>query len=365
MTRSLTQKQKFGAAFLLLLVAVVSILFVAMIRGFLQALFLGAIFSAMLQPVFRRLVHIFRGRKAAASAVTLLVFLLVLLIPLSAFLGIVVGQAVEVSQSVGPWVERQFQQPDDLDRMLERLPFYEVLRPYQDQIASKVAEFAGRVGSFVVASLAHASRGTALFFFNLFVMLYAMFFFLIHGRSYLDRILFYIPLPPRDEQRLVARFVSVARATIKGTLLIGVIQGGLAGLGFWVAGIKGFAFWSVIMMVLSIIPGVGAALVWVPAVIYGLAIGKTGAAIGLGIWCAVVVGSVDNLLRPRLVGRDTQMSDLLILLGTLGGIVFFGAAGFIIGPIIAALFVTVWEIYGEVFQEYLPEVEAPVPDVGE
>ncbi len=365
MTSSLTGRQKFGAAFLLLLVAVVSLLFVAMIRGFLQALLLGAIFSGMLQPVYRRLVRAFRGRKAVASAVTLFVFLLVLLIPLSGFLGIVVGQAVEVSQSVGPWVERQLEQPDNLDRMLERLPFYELLRPYQDQITSKIAEFAGRVGSFFVASLAHASRGTALFFFDLFVMLYAMFFFLIQGRVYLDRILYYIPLSSRDERRLVERFASVARATIKGTLLIGVIQGGLAGLGFWVAGINGFAFWSVIMMVLSIIPGVGSALVWVPAVIYSLAIGKTGAAIGLGIWCAVVVGLVDNLLRPRLVGRDTEMSDLLILLGTLGGIVFFGAAGFIIGPIIAALFVTVWEIYGEVFHEYLPEVESLTSDASE
>ena len=116
------------------------------------------------------------------------------------------------------------------------------------------------------------------------------------------------------------------------------------------------------MMILSIIPGIGTALIWVPGVIYLFAVGLAGKAIALGLWCALVVGMVDNLLRPRLVGRDTEMSDLLVLISTLGGIVAFGAAGFIIGPIVAALWVTVWEIYGETFSEILPLVEMPVTD---
>jgi predicted PurR-regulated permease PerM len=213
-----------------------------------------------------------------------------------------------------------------------------------------------------VASVAAASRGTAVFFFHLFLMLYAMFFFLLRGKEYLARILYYIPLAPDSENRLVAKFVSVARATIKGTLVIGVIQGGLGGLGFVAAGIQGWAFWSVVMVILSIIPGIGTALVWVPAVIYLFAVGFAGKAIALGLWCALVVGMVDNLLRPRLVGRDTEMSDLLVLISTLGGIIAFGATGFIIGPIVAALWVTVWEIYGEMFSEVLPLVEMPVTE---
>ncbi len=226
----------------------------------------------------------------------------------------------------------------------------------------KAAEFAGRVGTFLVTSVAAASRGTAVFFFQLFVMLYAMFFFLVHGKEYLAKVLYYVPLASEAENRLVAKFVSVARATIKGTLVIGVVQGGLAGIAFWIVGIKGWAFWSVVMMILSIIPGIGTALVWVPAGIYLLALGHTGAAIGLGAWCAVIVGMVDNVMRPRLVGRDTQMSDLLVLLSTLGGLMLFGAAGIIIGPIVAALWVTVWEIYGEMFTEYLPLVEMPLTE---
>jgi predicted PurR-regulated permease PerM len=162
-------------------------------------------------------------------------------------------------------------------------------------------------------------------------------------------------LSHQDERRMTERFVSVTRATIKGTLVIGMVQGAMAGLAFWVAGITGAAFWSTVMAVLSVIPGIGAALVWVPAVAFLVVTGKLWAGLLLAGWCGFVVGTVDNLIRPRLVGRDTKMSDLLILLSTLGGIFLFGAVGVIIGPIVAALFVTVWEIYGVAFKAVLPE----------
>jgi predicted PurR-regulated permease PerM len=240
--------------------------------------------------------------------------------------------------------------------MLSKLPFYDSWEPYRDVVATKIGEFAGNVGTFLVNSVASATKGTASFMLRLFIMLYAMFFFLIGGREILEKILYYMPLGPKEENRMVERFISVTRATIKGTLVIGAIQGTLAGLAFFVAGIGGSAFWGTIMAVLSIIPGVGTALVWIPAVIYLIAIGKLTTGILLALWCGLVVGTVDNVLRPRLVGRDTKMSDLMILLGTLGGILVFGAVGFIVGPIIAALFVTIWEMYGEAFKEYLPEV---------
>jgi predicted PurR-regulated permease PerM len=139
-------------------------------------------------------------------------------------------------------------------------------------------------------------------------------------------------------------------------LFIGVIQGALGGLAFWVAGVPGPAFWGTVMVVLAIIPAVGTALVWIPAVISLFMSGQTGAAFGLLAWCVLVVSTIDNFLRPRLVGRDARMSDLLILLSTLGGIAAVGAVGFIVGPIVAALFVTVWDLYGETFRSSLPEV---------
>ncbi len=154
----------------------------------------------------------------------------------------------------------------------------------------------------------------------------------------------------------------MTRATLKGTLVIGVIQGTLAGLAFAVVGIEGALFWGTIMAVLSIIPAVGAAVVWIPAVIYLLSSGQVFAGLGLLLWCGIVVGSSDNILRPILVGKDTKMPDLLVLLSTLGGIGVYGALGVIIGPIIAALFLTVWALSGEAFKAVLPEVKGILPE---
>jgi predicted PurR-regulated permease PerM len=154
----------------------------------------------------------------------------------------------------------------------------------------------------------------------------------------------------------------VTRAAVRGSLLIGLIQGCLAGLAFWVAGVPGPAFWGTVMIVLSILLVIGSAIVWVPAVIYLFMAGKTVAGIALLAWCATVVSTIDNILRPRLMGRGARMSDLLILLSTLGGIVLFGAVGFIVGPIVAALFVSVWHIYGDVFREWLPETPGSAPE---
>ena len=354
MTTSDIDQDRFRRAFLLLLAISISLIFFAMIRGFLVSLLLAAILAGITHPFYQRLQSWFRGRAALASGVTIVLVLIVIVVPLIGFLGLVATEAVQIAQGVRPWIEEQLQQPNEIEKLLERIPFLEVLAPYQDQIAAKLGEFAARIGTFLVNSVAATTRGTAVFFFQLFIMLYAMFFFLISGRQTLDKILYYLPLDPEDEEQMVEKFVSVSRATIKGTLVIGILQGGLAGAAFAVVGIQGAAFWGTVMAVLSIIPGVGTALVWVPAVIYLYAGGHFAAATGLLIWCAAIVGTVDNVLRPWLVGKDTKMPDLLILLGTLGGLVLFGATGILIGPVIAALFVTVWEIYGVAFKEYLP-----------
>ena len=187
-------------------------------------------------------------------------------------------------------------------------------------------------------------------------MLYTMFFFLMDGDKLLHKILYYLPLHDQDERRMLDKFTSVTRATLKGTAVIGLLQGTLAGMAFWVVGIPSSVFWGTIMAVLSIIPGIGTALVWVPAVIILAAGGNYLKAVGLCLFCALVVGSIDNLLRPVLVGKDTQMHELMIFFGTLGGIIMFGIMGMIIGPIVAALFVTIWEIYGVAFKDILPQV---------
>jgi predicted PurR-regulated permease PerM len=353
------RRERFGTLFVLLLAIGISIVFYAMIKRMAVALLLAGIFAGMFHPMYRKILGWLGGRRTLSALVTVMVLILVVFIPLSVFLGIVAAQALEVTHSVGPWIERQIEQPDQLDRLLWSNPRLEWLQPYQHELMTKISELAGMVGSFLVNSVAAATRGTASFLLSTFVMLYAFFYFLLSGRELLEKVLYYIPLEPEDENLMVEKFLSVTRATLKGSLVIGVVQGLLAGAGFAVAGIQGASFWGTVMAVLSIIPAVGAGLVWVPAVIYLFVIGKTGVAIALGVWCLVVVGTVDNFLRPALVGRDTKMPDLMVLISTLGGLFYFGAVGFIIGPVVAALFIAVWEIYGRAFADVLPAPALP------
>jgi len=327
-----------------------------MIRNFLMVILLAGIFSAMAQPIYRRFERWFKGRKSLASLTTLLCIFLIVFLPLVGLFGIVAGQAIEISRSVKPWIEQRLSQPSALDEFLQSLPFYDSLSVYSDIILQKAGELVGKMSNILFESLSSVTLSTVNFLFLFFVLLYTMFFFLKEGGLILERILYYLPLTDDVERRMLDRFTSVTRATVKGTLVIGVIQGGLAGLAFWVVGIDSALFWGMVMTVLSIIPAVGTTLVWFPAVIILAASGHFTKAIGLGLFCALLVGSVDNILRPRLVGQDTKMHELMIFLGTLGGISLFGIVGFIIGPIMAALFVTAWDIYGESFKDYLPEV---------
>jgi predicted PurR-regulated permease PerM len=171
-------------------------------------------------------------------------------------------------------------------------------------------------------------------------------------------VLAYLPLTEADKQRMLEKFVSVTRATLKGTILIGAAQGMLGGLAFWALGVDGAIFWGTVMTVLSIIPGVGGALIWVPTAIVLIVTGEVWRGIILVLFCGLIVGSIDNLLRPRLVGQDTKMHELLIFFSTLGGLLLFGVMGFILGPLLAALFVTAWEMFGTAFRSALVEPES-------
>jgi predicted PurR-regulated permease PerM len=338
-------------------VLLISLLFVSMISQFLMVILLTGIFSAMAQPVYRRFLRWFGGRENLSAATTVLSILLLICLPLAGLLGIVAGQAIKVSHSVKPWIEQRMKEPTAFDDFLQSMPYYDYFKSYQDVIFEKAGQLVGKMSSFLFDSLSSVTLSTVNFLFLFIIFLYTMFFFLKEGKSILNKILYYLPLTDEDEKRMLDRFTSVTRATVKGTLVIGLIQGCFAGLAFWVVGIDSALFWGTIMTVLSIIPAVGSAFIWVPAVLILAASGAFMKAIGLLVFCGVLVGSVDNVLRPRFVGRDTQMHELLIFFGTLGGISLFGIIGFIVGPIVAALFVTVWDIYGETFKEYLPEVK--------
>jgi predicted PurR-regulated permease PerM len=351
--------RRFRRGFLLALAIGISVLFFFVIKRFLLAVLLAAVFAGLAYPLYTWLLARMGPRLAATT--TLLLLLAGVGLPAAGFLTLVATEAVQISQGLEAWLKEEGRMVQIHERM-ERIPFANRFLPEGDQIVERIREAAGRAGSFLMGTLAAATRGTLNFFLQLLVLLYALFYFLVDGPRILQSILRYIPLGPDQKEELLERFVSVTRATLRGSLLIGLIQGGVAGVAFWVAGVPGPAFWGTVMVVLSIIPAVGAGLIWIPAVIYLFMAGQVAAGIGLLAWCAIVVGTIDNFLRPRLIGRDARMSDLMILLSTLGGLVLFGAVGFIVGPIVAALFVTVWHIYGDVFSDWLPGDRAQAPD---
>lgn len=351
----MTAQEAARKTILLSLVFLISALFLTMIHQFLMSMFMASLFSAMAKPAHNWLTKRLRGRENLASVIVIAAFVLLILIPLSMLIGVVVTQAINVGQSVTPWVQSFIKEPSTFTQHLYKIPFYEEILPYRDVIIKKAGELVGTISTFLINSLSSATKMTMNALFGSIIMLYVMFYFLTMGNQLLDRILYFLPLRNEDEQLLLRRFTSVTRATIKGTLIIGIIQGSICGLAFAFAGINGPVFWGSIMAVTSIIPAFGTALVWGPGIIILLLMGDLTGVIILAVLCGAVAGNIDNLLRPRLVGKDTEMHDLFVLFGTLGGIAMFGLLGIIIGPIISALFITIWEIYGSVFSEYLPK----------
>jgi predicted PurR-regulated permease PerM len=356
------KKETINKSVLLTLVAGISLLFLSMIQPFLLAIFMAALFAAMTRPVYLLLVDWLRGRRYLASFANLFLLLIVVLIPVSVLLGIFIAQAVNVGETVAPLVVTTLKEPGTFSDLLEQVPLYQYLAPYTDHITARTAESVEAIGKFLVGGVSTLALGTANFVFMTLVFFYTLFFFQIDGPKVVERILYYLPMNDHDERRMLERFTSVTRAMIKGTLLIGLLQGTLAGLAFGVAGVGNAVFWGIVMAVLSIVPGIGSAVVWVPASIILIVQGHVVAGVGLMLFCGLVVGSVDNVLRPMLVGKDVNMHELMIFFGTLGGLFMFGMAGLLIGPLVASLFLTIWDIYGIAFKDMLPAV-GPHPEL--
>ena len=349
-------RASYRKAFILVLAVAVSGLFLFMIADFLVAVLLAAIFAGLLYPVYRWMLRApWLGRRPGLTAAGVVLLATVSLgLPFAGFVGLVSVQAASIAESVAPWVRDNLMDVRASDGLPSWLPLRRQIEPYRDTIVERMGEAAGEIGGFFVRSGTALTRGTLRLFLNLFVMLYATYFFLCRGPQWIAALAGYLPLTDHDRAQVLQRGLSVTRATLKGVLIIGVLQGALIGAAFWVLGIGGAIFWGAIVVVLSALPAVGPPLVWIPAAIYLLLNGKTVEAIGLTVWGSLVVGVLDNVLRPRIIGAETRLPDLLIFLSMLGGIAMFGVLGLILGPIIAAVTVTTLEIYRYAFIKELP-----------
>lgn len=228
-------------------------------------------------------------------------------------------------------------------------------------LQQKAGDLVTRSGQLITTHVLGIGQDTLDFVVSFFVMLYLLYFLLRDGAGLSQSIARAIPLYERQTGRLLGQFVTVVRATVKGNIVIALIQGVLGGLAFWVLGLPGPLLWGALMALLSLLPAVGAALVWVPVALYYLATGSLWAAAGLTAWGVLAIGLVDNVLRPILVGKDTNLPDYLVLVTTIGGIAVFGLNGFVIGPVIAALFLAAWDLFGAERRGAGRDPRAPAP----
>jgi len=335
------------ASFVVALV-MVSLVFFWLVSGFLMPAFWAAILAIVFRPVQHFTCEKLGNRESLASFVTLLIILLTVIVPTMFLVSAVAGEAANLysrieSGEIDPnriidWAQGM---------MPQGIAFLDTLGIEINEVRQKVSMLAISSSQFVGGLAIKVGQNAVSFTVMFFLMLYLLFFLLRDGDRLLEMLIKALPLGDERERALFAKFAEVSRATIKGTLLIGAIQGFLGGLMFTFVGIEGAVFWGVIMMVLSLLPVVGASLVWAPAAIYMFISGETMNAVFLVAFGAVVIGLIDNLLRPLLVGRDTRMPDYLVLLSTLGGLTFFGVSGFVIGPVIAALFLTMWVMFAD------------------
>lgn len=341
-----TDKHKISGYFLLALLLSTGVVLFEMVRIFLVPVVLAATFAGLFYPFYRKLVKWTRGRHGLSALICCLALLLGLLVPAYIVADLVVEESLHFYKSAGRWTTTFLD--NSLTDTYEKLGQYELLRglelgnvdwhqPLQDGIRTAV----GWITSFINTT----SRGTLQLVAHFFIMFFTMFYFFRDGESLLRRLHELSPLDARYERGLIERFASVSRATIKGTLFIGLVQGTLGGLLLWAFGFSSPALWGVVMVVLSVIPLIGTWMVLYPAGLYAILSGDLWSGLAILLITALIISSVDNVLRPYLVGRDTGMHDLLVFFSTLGGLSVFGVMGFIIGPVLAALFVTLLEFY--------------------
>ncbi len=337
-------------AFFLFLLAAVTVAFCWVLMPFFGAVFWSVALAISFTPLFRRMRRAMPGKPTLAALATLAICLVIVIIPLI-LIGISLVQEIALVRdniksgqiNFASYLQQILNAaPSWLTNLINRFDLGDMTM-WQQRIAKGAAQT-----SQVVASQALAiGQNTFEFLVSFFVMLYLLFFLLRDGSVLSHRVRRALPLAEDQTNALLSKFTTVIRATIKGNVAVALVQGTLGGIAFWFLDVQGALLWAASMAMLSLLPAIGAALIWGPVAIYFLAVGEIWQGVALAIYGGLVIGSVDNVLRPILVGKETQMPDYVVLLSTIGGIALIGINGFVIGPTIAALFMACWSLFAD------------------
>ena len=332
----------------LLLLLVATLAFVWIVEPFYGAVLWAIVAAVIFAPLNRALVLRLQGRANLAALITLLIIVGMVILPL----GLIGASLARETTGLFTRVQSgEFDFAGHIQRVLDALPHWltDLLNHFELTDLSSLRDALGpglmRGGQLLAPQALSIGMNTFDFVISFGIMLYLLFFLLRDGKALVDVIRAATPLRADQRAALFSRFADVVRATVKGGILVAMAQGALGGLAFWFLGIRAALLWAVLMTVLSLLPAVGASLVWLPVALYLMVSGSLWQGIGLVLYGVLVIGLIDNILRPILVGKGTRLPDYIVLLSTLGGIKVFGLNGFVIGPLIAAIFMVSWEIF--------------------
>jgi len=349
--RNLLERRTF-----LILLGVITLLFAMILRPFWSAIFWAIVVTVLFAPMQTSMLRKLHERRSLAALITLLTLSIIVIIPVLALLSAFIQQGASFYSLIE---SREIEPAQFIDQIVSAIPFLPGLMERAgvdtESIRAYLASSATGISEIIAQQALAIGRNTVNFTLQLAMMLYLTFFLLRDGDRLVALMTAAVPLSENRKQLLFHKFVEVTRATVKGNLLVAIVQGALGGLIFWLLDIPAPILWAVVMAFLSLIPAVGAALVWVPVALYLYA---TGAAIDASIlvaYGAIIIGLADNILRPILVGRDTKLPDYIVLFSTMGGIALLGINGFVIGPLIAAVFLAFWNIFTSDNNPVLPD----------
>lgn len=333
----------------LLIVTAVAMLWILLpIYG---AILWAVIIAVLFAPVYRWLLSLSGRRRTPAALGTMLLVLILFILPLAGIFTALGREATDLYERLqsgeldpASYLHSVFDAlPTWITALLDRFGLADFAT-----IQRRLAEALATGTKFIASQALSIGQNTFEFIASLFITLYLAFFLIRDGEGVVRDLRRAMPLEPEHKKKLIEKFAAVIRATVKGNFLVAAIQGLLGGIAFWVLGVGGALLWGVLMAFLSLLPAVGAGLVWAPVAVYFLITGALWQGIALIAFGVLVIGLVDNLLRPVLVGSDTRMPDYVVMISTLGGMAAFGINGFVLGPVIAAMFIAVWEIYATI-----------------
>jgi predicted PurR-regulated permease PerM len=331
------------------LLIIITVLFGYILKPFFLAIFWAALLASIFSPLYQLLNKKFR-RPNLGATITFISILIIFILPAGFIISLLINESLDIYQALNSGGSQWIEKIKTAINSVSHNPILARLNLDEDFLVAKSADVFKGITNYIFENLSALTQNTILFLVQFAVMLYTLFYFLRDGKNFIESISNHLPLDKRHSEMFINQFLTTARATLKFTLVIGGIQGILGGIVFYIAGVERALIWGLLMVAFSIVPAIGCAIIWAPAGIIMLFMGHIWQGIMILIFGLVVITTVDNLLRPILLGKDIQMHSLLIFLSTLGGIGLFGFSGFVLGPLITSFFLASWDLFLDLHQ---------------